>query len=67
MTRENVREKNPLRFILSRISDEEHRKRARNVLEQILPILLHDGLYNKNEDIAKFSLTTISKFNENRN
>lgn len=57
---------NPLRFVLSRISDEEHRKRTRDVLEQILPILLHDGLYNKNEDIAKFSLTTISKSNDNR-
>jgi hypothetical protein len=40
----------------------EHRTRGRYVLEQVLPVLLNDGLYNKNEDIAKFSLNTISKF-----
>lgn len=44
-----------------RMTEEEHRARGKFVLEQVLPILLHDGLYNKNEDIAKFSLTTISE------
>lgn len=39
----------------------EHKERGKYVLEQILPIILNDGLYNKNEDIAKFSLNTISK------
>ncbi len=39
----------------------EHKTRGRYVLEQVLPVLLNDGLYNKNEDIAKFSLNTISK------
>jgi hypothetical protein len=39
----------------------EHKARGTYVLEQILPVLLNDGLYNKNEDIAKFSLNTISK------
>ena len=43
------------------MTEDEHQNRGRYVLEQILPILLNDGLYNKNEDIAKFSLNTISK------
>jgi hypothetical protein len=43
------------------ISEFEHKKRGIYVLEQVLPVLLNDGLYNKNEDIAKFSLNTISK------
>lgn len=44
------------------MSELEHKSRGRYVLEQVLPVLLNDGLYNKNEDIAKFSLSTISKF-----
>lgn len=43
------------------MTDEEHKARGRYVLEQVLPIILNDGLYNKNEDISKFSLNTISK------
>lgn len=43
------------------MTEAEHQARGRYVLEQVLPVLLNDGLYNKNEDIAKFSLTTISK------
>jgi hypothetical protein len=44
------------------MNEMEHKVRGRYVLEQVLPVLLNDGLYNKNEDIAKFSLNTISKF-----
>jgi hypothetical protein len=43
------------------MNESEHKTRGRYVLEQVLPVLLNDGLYNKNEDIAKFSLNTISK------
>ena len=46
------------------MNESEHRARGRYVLEQILPVLLNDGLYHKNEDIAKFSLSTISKLSE---
>ena len=44
------------------MNDMKHQERGRYVLEQILPIILNNGLYNKNEDISKFSLNTISKF-----
>ena len=46
------------------MNESEHKARGRYVLEQVLPVLLNDGLYNKNEDIAKFSLNTISKSKE---
>ncbi|CAM4762842.1 unnamed protein product [Rotaria magnacalcarata] len=49
----------PATTISNAISDEEHKARGRYVLEQILPVILNDGLYNKNEDISKFSLNTI--------
>ena len=48
------------------MNESEHRARGRYVLEQILPVLLNDGLYHKNEEIAKFSLSTISKSFEQR-
>lgn len=44
----------------------EHKERGRYVLEQVLPVILNDGLYNKNEEIAKFSLNTISKLFKKR-
>jgi len=49
------------------MSELEHKTRGRYVLEQVLPVLLKDGLYNKNEEISKFSLNTISKKSAVRN
>ncbi|UJR33845.1 hypothetical protein I4U23_021268 [Adineta vaga] len=49
----------PATTISNSMNELEHKARGRYVLEQILPVLLNDGLYNKNEDIAKFSLNTI--------
>ncbi|CAF0777859.1 unnamed protein product [Adineta steineri] len=49
----------PATTISNSMNELEHTARGRYVLEQTLPILLNDGLYNKNEDIAKFSLNTI--------
>ncbi|CAF0878137.1 unnamed protein product [Rotaria sordida] len=49
----------PATTISNSMSEEEHKVRGRYVLEQVLPVILNDGLYNKNEDIAKFSLNTI--------
>ncbi|CAF0730187.1 unnamed protein product [Didymodactylos carnosus] len=40
----------------------DNKSRGQCVLEQILPILLKEGLYNKNEDIQKFCLNTIIEF-----
>ncbi|CAF0847110.1 unnamed protein product [Adineta ricciae] len=49
----------PATTISNSMNESEHKARGRYVLEQVLPVLLNDGLYNKNEDIAKFSLNTI--------
>jgi len=53
--------KNKRPFFLFRINELEHKQRGRFVLEQILPVILNEGLYHKNEDIAKFSLNTIRR------
>ncbi|CAF4748753.1 unnamed protein product, partial [Rotaria sp. Silwood1] len=49
----------PATTISNSMTEDEHKARGRYVLEQVLPVILNDGLYNKNEDISKFSLNTI--------
>ncbi|CAF5031633.1 unnamed protein product, partial [Rotaria sp. Silwood1] len=52
----------PATTISNSMTEDEHKARGRYVLEQVLPVILNDGLYNKNEDISKFSLNTIIMF-----